>query len=165
MWSHYADEHRGLCIEFDMTDSQCPNIQPVDYDRPTSIAMSDLIKWKLEKSSEAEARVRNTYFLAKSPEWKYEQEWRDIHRSNGVHPAPFTFSAVHFGLRCDKVVKDSIVKLLTDSNSSHLTFYEIFRIEGTSGLGRRAIDIDETIACAVSTSPLMDFREPPVILD
>ena len=31
MWSHYADRHRGLCIEYDTNIDKYPDIKPVDY--------------------------------------------------------------------------------------------------------------------------------------
>jgi len=31
MWSHYADKHRGLCIEYDLTENHCPHIKPVNW--------------------------------------------------------------------------------------------------------------------------------------
>jgi hypothetical protein len=89
MWSHYADEHRGICLEYDTTQIPHPDIAPVDYRSPRSVKVSDLIEWKINASSEAERRVHNTYFFAKSPQWRYEKEWRDISKSSGVAPTRF----------------------------------------------------------------------------
>ncbi len=159
MWSHYADEHRGLCIEMDMIGQMCRDIRPVVYDSWTSIKTSDIAEW-LDGSSEAKARIVNGYFCTKTADWKYEQEWRDICESNGVQDAPFRVSAVYFGLRCSHEVKASIVKWLVGSIGEPKAFYEVYRVEGGSRLERREIDTDEMMAFAVRTSPLMDFREP-----
>jgi hypothetical protein len=98
MWSHYADEHRGICLEYDTRHIPHPGIAAVDYSSPRSVKASDLIKWKIEGSSEAERRVHNRYFFAKSPQWQYEKEWRDIGQSSGVVETSFPITAIHFGL-------------------------------------------------------------------
>lgn len=162
MWSHYADQHRGLCIEYDLTDNVCSHIKPVDYKRPRSIKITELIQWKLHKSAEAEQTVLDTYFFAKSPEWRYEKEWRDIHPSKGVNHAPFRISGVYFGLRCDPAVQTSIVKLFANSDF-HIVFYDLYPLEDSFSLKRRLVDTAEIEACGVRTSALLDFKD--VFLD
>ena len=44
MWSHYADEHRGLCIEYDTTDTVFNGLSPVSYSSPRAVRVSDLIR-------------------------------------------------------------------------------------------------------------------------
>lgn len=162
MWSHYADEHRGLCIEYDMNDNVCSHIKPVDYGRPRSIKITELMQWKFNKSVEAKQNVLDTYFFAKSPQWRYEKEWRDIHPSNGVNHAPFRISGVYFGLRCDAAVRTSIVKLLAKSDS-RIVFYNLYPLEDSFRLKRRVVDTDEIETCGVRTSALLDFKD--VVLD
>lgn len=162
MWSHYADEHRGLCIEYDLTDNNCSNLKPVSYKRPRSIKVSELLKWKLGKSAEAEQSIQGTYFFTKSPQWRYEREWRDIHRSSGANPAPFPISGVYFGLRCDTAVQTCIVKLLANSNPA-ISFYELYTLEDGFRLRRRRVDAGEIEGCGVRSSALLDFRD--VFLD
>ena len=74
MWSHYADNHKGICIEFDIT--KCVDETPiaVNYDSPRSICMSDLIDWKVSKSNEAREKIERIYFYSKAPQWEYEKE-------------------------------------------------------------------------------------------
>lgn len=162
MWSHYADEHRGICIEYDMADHDCTYIKPVDYRRPRSIKTSDLVQWKFHKSAEAEEQVFDTYFFAKSPQWRYEREWRDIHSSNGVMPAPFRISSVYFGLRCDAAVQTSIVKLFSNSDVSPF-FYDVYPLKDSFRLKRMPSDTAEIEAMGVQTPMYMYFRD--VILD
>lgn len=162
MWSHYADEHRGLCIEYDMHENVCSHIKPVDYRRPRSIKITELMQWKLHKSAEAEQKILDTYFFAKSPQWRHEREWRDIHPLNGVISAPFRISGVYFGLRCDAAVRTSIVKLFANSNLP-IAFYDLYPLEDSFRLMRRLADTDEIEACGVETSVRLDFKD--VVLD
>lgn len=68
VWSHYADEHRGICIEFDSDKVDTKNglLRQVNYSNtlPT-----------LGHNSGADER---TAFLNKTKEWAYEKEWRYI---------------------------------------------------------------------------------------
>jgi len=80
MWSHYADEHRGFCIEYDTESLPQEHLfirmlYPVIY----SEKLFEGTKYYL-----AAMRDRKTFnilfpalaALYKSPEWSYEKEWR-----------------------------------------------------------------------------------------
>lgn len=136
MWSHYADQHYGLCIEYDMTEHDCKNIKAVNYSQPRSIKISDIIAWKKNSSTDAENTILNTFFYSKARQWKYEKEWRDINES-GVNSAPFKISAIYFGFRCDESVRTSIGKLLA---GKPIKFYDITTPNKSFDLKRRIID-------------------------
>lgn len=87
MWSHYADSHRGFCIEYDynsLTEDEMASLPlPIVYtkERP-------LLTWKAaldntpENISEATAQI-TLGLLTKDNEWKYENEWRILVSSKG----------------------------------------------------------------------------------
>jgi len=162
MWSHYADDHRGLCIEYDMTDNTCKGLRPVEYRMPRSIKVSDLIEWKIKRSTSAERAIRKVFYFAKAPQWRYEREWRDVVSPVGSSPAPAHVSSIYFGLRCDSSVITAIVKLHASSERP-VKFYAIHPLEDSFGLKRRLMDADEIEATGVRTSALMDF--PDVFID
>lgn len=68
MWSHYADEHKGICIEMDdscmITDRGI--LKKVNYSNSVPI---------LKHSGNIDSR---DLFLNKTEEWAYEKEWRYI---------------------------------------------------------------------------------------
>lgn len=72
MWSHYADKHRGICIEYDTSINNCPAIKPVDYSVSCGISLDELVQWKLVKSPNAERKVVDKYFFTKPESWSYE---------------------------------------------------------------------------------------------
>jgi hypothetical protein len=156
MWSHYADEHRGLCIEYDLADHKCEHLFRVDYATSGDIKVSDLFEWKVRGSATAEHSVRNSFFYAKAKQWRYEREWRDVAKTSGVDDAPFTLSAVYFGLRCDRAVLTTVVKLFSKT-SARLKFFEVYRKDNSFRLKRRAVDADEIEACGMRTSTRWDF--------
>src|SRR6185437_6477137 len=82
MWSHYANGHRGLCLEFEASDYTpfFGAALPVKYrdDRPTFDP--DGTQWQRVESA----------VLTKSKGWSYEEEWRviDHDQGHGVHQFP-----------------------------------------------------------------------------
>lgn len=129
MWSHYADQHRGICIEYDVTGRPIESLKPVNYNAPRAVRAHDLHRWKIDNDGDAFDRIRNTYFYAKAPEWAYEKEWRDINDRAGVNALNFELSAIHFGLRMDFVWRRTIVKLL---NQNHDVALYQMRVESDS---------------------------------
>ena len=80
MWAHYADSHRGICLEFDGFGSLMAEAQQVEYvqTRPSiNPYLSDDPVAMMEKA-----------FLTKAEQWKYEAEWRLI-RTDGPGPIQF----------------------------------------------------------------------------
>ncbi len=157
MWSHYADEHRGICVEYDTTDQEHPNLGPVSYRAPRAVKASDLVRWKGRNDDAAKQSVIQTYFYAKSSEWKYEKEWRDVRNDNGVKPVPFRVTAIHFGLRCDIAVITSLVRLLHDQ--PQIKLYSISPKEQTFKLRRTPIDRDEIDADAIREPSWLKFKD------
>jgi hypothetical protein len=164
MWSHYACGHSGICIEFDAENHQCQNLRQVRYSSNAVVEARDLIQWKLHHSEEAESRVFDTYYLAKSSAWSYESEWRDISQTTGFQSMPFRISGIYFGLKCEHWARASIVKLLGDSPGEPDAYYEMERVPGKSHLRRRRLDnedIAEMKATAIRYSPLLIFEPLP----
>lgn len=120
MWSHYADQHHGICIEYDTKGHNFPNLGQVDYNSRRSISANDLYQWKVKSNQHSAKRVYDTYFFAKAPEWQYEEEWRDIAEEAGVHDREFDISAIYFGIRTDPVWETTIVKMLNKDRNIKL---------------------------------------------
>lgn len=137
MWSHYADQHRGICIEYDTTKWKVPTLGQVNYNSQRSIRLNDLFRWKVEGDAAAEKRVYETYFFAKAPEWEYEREWRDVYEKAGVNELHFDLTAIYFGMRCDPVWQRTVVKLLAQNHEIDL--FQIKPKDETFGLERISV--------------------------
>lgn len=157
MWSHYADEHRGICIEYDTRDQEHPRLARVDYKGPRAIKTSDLYKWKVQERADAKERVLKTYFYTKSHEWRYEREWRDVRDQSGVTGVPFRISAILFGLRCDPTVIKSIVKLLNDHQA--IKIWQVLPKDDGFGLRRTQVDREEIEALAIQEPGFLMFKD------
>ena len=158
MWSHYGDEHGGLCIQYDTSNSAFHKLKPVSYSSPRAVRISDLIEWKIKGSAEAKGRVFDTYFFSKASQWRYEREWRDLTESADATDAPAYVSAVLFGLRCDDAVTNAIVRLHASSDRS-IKFYAIRPLDGSFRLRRHVVDKKEIESSGVRGPAVLDFRD------
>ncbi len=111
MWSHYADQHRGVCVVYSVPDQGVPNLREVIYDGSRKVLASDIRD--MESDEAAKKRVEEAALLTKAGSWRYEKEWRLIGK-RGLTDSPLELDGVIFGLRCDLAVKFSIVKALYD---------------------------------------------------
>ena len=80
MWSHYADHHRGICLEFDGGGKFAAHAQPVRYskERVPINPYRDSADTMLEKA-----------MLTKSSHWAYESEWRLLSYRSGPSVVQF----------------------------------------------------------------------------
>lgn len=83
MWSHYSEDHKGYCLEFEATD------QTPMFGAAQSVTYSDKYPVIDAIRTPNEEQV-DLVFLTKFSEWKYEQEWRivDHQRGPGTHEYP-----------------------------------------------------------------------------
>lgn len=81
MWYHYADKYRGVVLEFlclDELDSAWLAAQPVTYSEPkpqvyTADGWAEIMCLRHDLAVRA---ILHTATYTKSPDWKYESEWR-----------------------------------------------------------------------------------------
>lgn len=120
MWSHYADEHRGLCILYDFSENF---INSKDGENPRNYFMKvNYIDEKEDISVNKSVMSVDQGFATKSIDWKYENEVRLISYDCSSEE-DFTYinldnkskiKAIFFGLRCDKDTINTIKKLFAD---------------------------------------------------
>ena len=96
MWSHYANHHRGFCIQYDFSEgSRLRTLaQPVRYsDSMPSVSLADL-------AGANRTEALDSLWLTKAACWSYEKEWRVIMPNGGSsYQAPSPLTAVIFGAR------------------------------------------------------------------
>ena len=74
MWSHYADSHRGICLEFDGHSEFFARAHEVRY-------LS--VRPKINPFRQSDVQMTESALLTKAKHWEYEQEWRLIEYTNG----------------------------------------------------------------------------------
>lgn len=152
MWSHYADEHKGVCIEYDISLAVCEKPLKIDYAGGRGISMSTLIDWVFNKSETAKKEIEHKYFYTKASQWEYEEEWRYLAEYQGSSQIPFPISSIYFGMRCDISVISTISKLMNGS-ASKISFFKIYASENSFELLSRELECYEW-----SNSPRLSAR-------
>jgi hypothetical protein len=113
MWSHYADHHRGICLEFrtNIEDSIFRMAQPVLYrDEYPQLDLRKLVE-------DEDFREATPWMLTKSSSWSYEREWRILDFENGpgvqIFP-PACLSAVILGCCIPEIERKKVIMWVRD---------------------------------------------------
>ena len=120
LWAHYADNHEGICIEYDFKN--CDNLFlktfcfPVNYVEKSDVT-DDLISLVVYKNSDKWLFLHKSA-NTKSIDWEYEKEWRIIFIKNNKEFTDFysdkhytTFikpKSIYLGLDIDEKIKQKI---------------------------------------------------------
>lgn len=140
MWSHYGDQHKGICIGYSVPKDMEQQVHKVRYGGSREIKAS-LVAEMLKGSAEARQQVDEAVLFRKAHAWNYEKEWRLI-GSRGSHGSELDLKEIVFGMRCEASVKYAIVKALED-RAEKVRFYEIRVMPGRFLLQKRALDLDD----------------------
>ncbi|MCK5738257.1 DUF2971 domain-containing protein [bacterium] len=115
MWSHYADYHKGFCIQFNRSSGNPLRVtQPVEYvkEYPYFNYFDDL-----------PGNIAKKIILTKFWDWHYEEEWRGIQRANTeVQYTDDMISGIIFGLWMHDKHKSEIYRIF--KNRKYMTFYQ-----------------------------------------
>ena len=140
MWSHYGDEHRGICIGYSVP-ADTVNLHKVVYGGSREVKASKVAAM-LEEDEAARREVDEAVLLRKAASWRYEREWRLI-GLRGLHDSPLELEEIIFGMRCEESAKFVVVKVLEQRDRA-VKFYEI-RESRTFNLKKCALDKDELL--------------------
>lgn len=143
MWSHYADQHNGLCIGYSIPANPPVELGTVTYGGTRMVRASDIAKM-LDGDATAQKRVDAIVLFTKAKPWKYEHERRLI-GERGLQDSPLELEEVIFGLRCPDTVKFAVVKALERRNPP-ATFYEMRESRNSFELTKCPLDLEEALA-------------------
>lgn len=112
MWSHYAKNHEGLCIQFERArdySTLCRAI-PVDYNQDyPKVDWLNNFRPDLSKA-----------LLRKHDKWSYEDEYRIIEPNNAdthIHLKPEAIVGLIFGCACSEDTKSAVFDFLNERKS------------------------------------------------
>jgi hypothetical protein len=122
MWSHYALNHTGICLQFDAKVSLFKVVQPIAYSGPFPAVHAT-------KSSRDEQMSGN--LLTKASDWGYESEWRAFDFSGpGLKKFdPAVLSGIIFGCRTPSKDRD-FVRRAAARGQCHPAFFEAIQRPG-----------------------------------
>ena len=130
MWSHYADSHQGICLEFDSKHEPFSKTFEVEYKSEIPNINSDLL---FEGEQNAEYIKKLLSF--KSIDWKQEEELRIFHQeSNKSYFYPIrSLKSIYFGLRANPSDIEMICSIIKSKNPD-VKFYRMIKLENTFGI-------------------------------
>lgn len=117
MWSHYACDHQGYCLEFNATDHMFGEAQCVHYSENYPII--EFYNTPIDKQVKL-------IFLTKYLGWAYEQEWRIIDTRNGPGLKPYPrdlLKGVIFGVRMPDSEK-TLIRSWVKRRGHDVKFYQ-----------------------------------------
>lgn len=141
MWSHYGDQHRGICAGYSVPPAAADALFPVTYGGDRSVKASDVDAMAADEN--ARRGVDEAALLRKAPDWRYEREWRLI-GNRGSQSSPLELEEVIFGMRCPAPVKYAIVTAM-EKRRRPVRFYEVPEPHGSFRLRKRLLDTDELL--------------------
>ena len=125
MWSHYAENHYGFCLEFEFKKipitTQDYIMKPVNYVTKFPLLDIDKINNKTEYIIGSDPKIKleidwdnpnlKKVIFTKSKCWEYEKEWRILLQQGGREVDYIgDLKEVIFGLRCENKVQNNIIK-------------------------------------------------------
>jgi hypothetical protein len=125
LWSHYANNHRGVCLEFDIGIWKPSNIMlqwfPVIYKPNNERPEVKLTMESFQATDFAESAI-----FSKGRCWDYEQEWRLVVDPWGGRDSikflPSCLTGVFFGVNTSNKDKKIILDIVETSECSPLFF-------------------------------------------
>jgi hypothetical protein len=127
MWAHYADDHKGICIEFERDErndlGRKEVTQPVKY-----LIGYPRIK-ALDFISSTEGSSTRKMLWSKSKDWAYEKEWRMlVTKGNKSIPLPGKITSIIIGMRMPER-NINILRQLIKGTSIKLRLAEMLKNE------------------------------------
>ncbi len=150
LWSHYGDQHRGICVGYGLQRVPEPEIHQVIYGGSRTIKSSLVASAILDNDIAAIRQLDQDVLLRKAEDWTYENEWRLLGRQ-GKQESNLLLTDITFGIRCSNTLKFALIKAL-EQRMQEINFFEIFCKKGTFCLERTEIEFHELNASLPRTA-------------
>jgi len=140
MWSHYADGHRGFCLEFSTAFMPFSKALQVNYQDnfptiPAGVLFSDHHAGHDEGTTH---QLMQAFVLTKAPCWGYEKEWRTLHiDANKLFTYDYhALTGIYFGAAMPYAQKEIISLILRGAPTQ---LYEMQQAERGFALTPRTV--------------------------
>lgn len=135
MWSHYADEHKGVCIGFKehKIRPQGSNIYPIDVTYQDNYPFENIIERfnyfeqfpGMNKLNAITGDILLSILGTKYTSWKYERERRLVFAKSFAHKfEPEAVNSIAFGLRMAERDKKTLRNLLSGAEWDHVKWFQ-----------------------------------------
>ena len=122
LWSHYAFNHQGMCLVFEVNDPKYLHLFKVKYRK------------KIFNTGFKNSSKNHALLYTKSKSWAYEKEHRQIFMYNERYfDYPGELKEVIFGCQCSISDISTIIKIC---NSDNITYSKMFIQQDTFNLSK-----------------------------
>lgn len=129
MWSHYTDNHKGICVEYSNELIEYLKLNESFFASKT-VNYSD-IPPAVDSFENNQNQVVKIFFNKQS-EWKYEREFRILLRCKNqtefIKIKPEFIKSVYIGSKCDNHISSKIIKLC---NMKSIKIYHVITLGKT----------------------------------
>ena len=163
MWAHYTEDHKGLCLGFEVVDGSllanpehCLRVNYADKIPKMSEGFLQKITFRLDSRCRLESRSEIAFSdpavraaVSTKPRcWKYEREWRYVEPRAGDYPWPGPLVEIIFGLRCSRERREYYMQLASLFVGNDLRVYEMRKIANSNSLERIQLPLLTPMAVA-----------------
>lgn len=135
MWSHYADEHKGVCIGFKehKIRPQGSNIYPIDVTYQDKYPFENIIERfnyfeqipGMNNLNAITGDILYSMLGTKYTSWKYERERRLVFAKSVAHKfEPEAVNSIAFGLRMAERDRQTLRNLLSGAEWDHVKWFQ-----------------------------------------
>jgi hypothetical protein len=118
LWAHYTENHRGLCLEYEVSEEDYRSqFFPIKYRNAQPVL--EKVERRPDGTLSIHIEREGAVYLTKSEDWAYEEEYRLIrfarqpNAKGEMSSVPGILSAVYFGIRADPTVVRIVSQLLS----------------------------------------------------
>ena len=142
MWTHYADNHRGVCVLYEFPHdflvdpgNEIIGVSNVCYEKDSVTQwFAGIIKKLPVDFDEFVIELAKTLLTAKSPYWKYEKEVRIIRKSSGPFKIPKSYiKQICFGLQTSEEDM-SLIQKITNNFESNVNYCRVMKDDSDFGI-------------------------------
>ena len=152
LWAHYANTHKGFCIEYDL--DKLSNYAQSNYDISHVLHVSYEDERPKVLGNDNVIQIQKKVFGTKSLAWKYENEVRLVFEKCGEKIIPENaVTAIYFGLRIGWEDRREIIKKMSGRG---IDFYQVERIENLYQLKATKLSFDYT-------HEIVNFEQRPTV--
>ena len=170
MWSHYAQQHEGICLGFEVRDltassdparflkvrysDAIPKMSDQGFTQEAKFYLGEDARFHNESSIPFTDEAVRSAISTKSICWDYEGEWRYVEPQGGrTYPFPGPLVEVVFGLRCPQEKREHYINLASKHLAEDVRLYEIRRVKNSFRFERVFIGINASMK-DVSNTPV-----------
>jgi len=159
MWAHYAGDHKGLCLGFEIIDGSplaqsehCLRVVYADTIPKIGDGFIQQISISIDDRGQLQSNARIAFsdpavraaISTKSLDWEYEREWRYVQQKSGVYPWPGPLTEIVFGLRCSSERRKHYLQLATKFIPNDVRIYEMRKVANSNSLERVSLPLLKT---------------------